>query len=199
MRDAVTVSPPDSGARAPHIAEPSANADTTSISEAPARTASTPSALAGAPRANATAGFTRESTPTRFDSVLRVVTDSVATGLAAGAIKAPPPTQAERDAKWRDEAFEVVAARGAGRPYVRKIMGGGFPIGLPFGGPSRKERERNRAIEAELAVMRAQRRARIDSILAARRWLADSVARAAETVRSDSLESSSDSEDRLRP
>lgn len=78
-------------------------------------------------------------------------------------------------------------------------MAGGIPIGLPFGGPSRKERERNRAIEAELAVMRAQRRARIDSILAARRRLADSVARATGTVRIDSLESSSDSTGWLRP
>jgi hypothetical protein len=163
-REAVTASPPDSGAHARRIAEPSANATLTSTSEAPARPASTASALAGAPRASVTVGFTRESTPVRFDSVLRVMTDSVGIGLLAGAIKVPPPTQAERDAKWRDEAFEVVAARGAGRPFVRKIIGGGIPIGLPFGGPSRKERERNRAIEAELTVMRAQRRARIDSI-----------------------------------
>jgi hypothetical protein len=188
-REAVTASPSDSGPHVPQIAEPSMNANLTSPSEAPARTATIPSALAGAPRASATMGFTREPTPIRFDSVLRVVTDSVGIGLAVGAVKPPPPTQAERDAKWRDEAFEVVAARGAGRPFIRKITGGGIPVGLPFGGPSRKERERNRAIEAELKVMRAQRRATIDSILAARRRLADSLARAADTVRVDSLES----------
>ena len=89
--------------------------------------------------------------------------------------------------KWREEAFEVVAARGAGRLYLRKREGGGFPIGLPFGGPSRKQRERDRAIEAQLKVIRAQRRARIDSVVAARRRLADLLLRAADPLRVDSL------------
>jgi len=124
-------------------------------------------------------GFThRSSEPIRFDSAVRALSESLSTGLATGRIKPPPLTQAERDAKWRDEAFEVVAARGAGVPVRRTMAGGSVPVGLPFGGPSRKQRERDRAIAAQLMAIRALRQHRVDSVVAARqRRQADSLAR----------------------
>jgi len=185
-RESLTTSLVDTTQPPPKPA-PSLHPNPTPASERPAPTSTTPSARPGAPAASATVGLTRVSKPVRFDSVLRAVTDSLGVALTTGAIEPPPLTQAERDVKWREEAFEVVAARGAGRLYLRKREGGGFPIGLPFGGPSRKQRERDRAIEAQLKVIRAQRRARIDSVVAARRRLADLLLRAADPLRVDSL------------
>jgi hypothetical protein len=98
-----------------------------------------------------------------------------------------PPTQAEVDAKARDEAFDAIAARGAGVPVRRTMIGASIPVGLPGGGPSAKQRERDRIIGAQLAELRAQRQKRIDSVVAARRR-ADSVARATNSSRRDTLE-----------
>jgi hypothetical protein len=62
---------------------------------------------------------------------------------------------------------------------------GGISVPLPFGGPSKKQRERDRAIEAQLKVLRALRQQRIDSVVASRkRRLADSLARVADSLRS---------------
>lgn len=129
-----------------------------SVNATPSRSA------AGAPIASARAGFTRGPVE----------------GAPPPPFKPLPPTQAEIDAKWRDQAFEAAAARGAGAPVRVMTTAGGVSAPLPFGGPSKKERERDRAIEAQLKVARALRQQRIDSIVAARqRRLADSLARAA--------------------
>jgi hypothetical protein len=145
---------------------------------------SAPPASAGAPVASAVVGFTRTSQPIRFDSVLRTMSDSIAIGLASGVLKPPPLTQAEKDAKWRDEAFEVAAARASGAPLRRTMAGGSIPVPLPFGGPSRKQRERDRAIEAELKPIRALRQQKVDSIVAAReRRRADSLAHLPDSLR----------------
>ena len=170
--ETIAASPPDTAAMA-------------NVETPDARTPA-PHATTGVPFASASVGFTRISKPVRYDSVLRAMTDSVGTGLTVRAIKPPPPTQAEIDATWRDEAFEAAAAEGSGRPILRKMVGASIPVPLPFGGPSRKQRERDRAIEAELKVMRAQRQARIDSIVATRRRRADSLARAANRTRIES-------------
>ena len=159
--------------------EPDANA----TNAATASTVSAQPAPAGAPAASASVGFRLPSSPIRVDSALRAMTDSVRNGLAAGLLHPPPLTQAETDAKWRAEAFEVAAARGAGEPVRRTMAGGSIPVPLPFGGPSRKRRERDRAIEAQLAVMRALRQARADSAVAARRRRhSDSVAPVADSL-----------------
>jgi hypothetical protein len=107
----------------------------------------------------------------------------LATRLATGRLEPPPPSQAAIDAKWRDQAFEVAASRASGVP-VRQMGGGSISVPLPFGGPSRKQRERDRAIEAELKPMRALRQQRVDSVVAARqRRRADSLARVTESLR----------------
>jgi hypothetical protein len=111
------------------------------------------------------------------------MSDSLGVGLATGRLKPPPLTQAERDAKLRAEAFEVVAARAAGVPLRRTMAGGSIPVPLPFGGPSRKERERDRAIEAQLKGVRALRQLRVDSVVAARRRGIDSLAHVADSLR----------------
>ena len=141
-------------------------------------------AKAGAPNSGvASGGFRRPSSPVRVDSVLRALTESLAIGLTTGRLKPPPPSQAEIDAKWRDQAFEVAASRASGVP-VRQMGGGSISVPLPFGGPSRKQRERDRAIEAELKPMRALRQQRVDSVVAARqRRRADSLARVTESLR----------------
>jgi hypothetical protein len=137
-------------------------------------TKSEPRATAGAPVASAVVGFPRSSRPVRFDSVLRRVTDSIGVGLAVGAIKPPPPTQAETDAKWHEQAFEVAAARTSGVPLRHTMGGSSIAVPLPFGGPTRKQRERDRAIEAELKPIWALRQQKVDSIKAARQRRADS-------------------------
>lgn len=141
-------------------------------------------AKAGAPASGvASGGFRRPSSPIRVDSALRALSESLATRLATGRLKPPPPSQAEIDAKWRDQAFEVAASRASGVP-VRQMGGGSISVPLPFGGPSRKQRERDRAIEAELKPMRALRQQRVDSVVAARqRRRADSLARVTESLR----------------
>ena len=93
-----------------------------------------------------------------------------------------PPTQAEIDAKARDEAFEAVAARGAGVPVRTTMAGGSIAVGLPGGGPSKKQRERDRAIFADIQKIRAARQLRIDSVVAARKR-ADSLVRLADSSR----------------
>jgi hypothetical protein len=122
--------------------------------------------------------------PVRIDSLIRELSDRVPLGIVNRPPVPPPLTQEEKDAKWRDEAFEAVAARGAGRPVRSTMVGGSIPVPLPFGGPSRKQRERDRAIYAELLVAVARRQQRVDSVVAARRKRnADSLARLADSLR----------------
>jgi len=111
------------------------------------------------------------------------VSESLAIGLKTGRLDAAP-TQEERDAKLRAESFEIADAHGKGEPVRQTMAGGSIAVPLPFGGPSRKQRERDRALGAELMVMRAVRQARIDSIVAARqRRRTDSLARIADSMR----------------
>ena len=139
---------------------------------------------AGAPVSGAVVGFRRSSEPFRADSAAKAVSERLSAGLTSGLLKPPGPTQEERDAKLRDQSFEIVDARGKGEPVRTNTPAGSIPIPLPFGGPSRKQRERDRAIGAELAVMRAVRQARVDSVVAARqRRRADSLARIADSMR----------------
>lgn len=93
----------DSASLAPDAANPR------TTTPAPAEATSPSPTSAGAPVAGAAVGFRRPSSPVRFDSAVRALSESLSVGLATGRLQPPPPTQAERDAKWRDEAFEVVA------------------------------------------------------------------------------------------
>jgi hypothetical protein len=92
-------------------------------------------------------------------------------------------SQEDRDVQHRAAALKAILARAAGLP-TPPSGGGGIPVGLPLGGPSRAQRERDRAIHGEnMAIMeRIQRRA--DSLTAARRQrLADSLARLEDPLR----------------
>ena len=122
--------------------------------------------------------------------------------VAAGILEPPPPTQDERDAKLRAEALAAVAARSAGLPIAPPTLtlgrigprrqdttstGGG---GLPLGGPTRRQRERDRAIHAKTVELLARVQRRADSVTAERRRRTDSLAAVGDSLR-DSVRSPS--------
>ena len=176
VNEAIEAPPVDSASLAPQAAAPLAAGGATGADGALGGASSTglvkaARSAAGAPVAGARTGFSHGPVE----------------GVGPPPFKPLPATQAEIDAKWRDQAFEVAAARGAGVPVRMTTSAGSIPVPLPFGGPSKKERERNRAIEAQLAVSRAIRQQRLDSIVTARkRRLADSLARVADSLTSGS-------------
>jgi hypothetical protein len=167
------------------LVTPGASVADSALGGAPGtRSANAARSTAGAPVTSARAGFTHGPVE----------------GVGPPPFKPLPPTQAEIDTKWRDQAFEVAAARGAGVPVRMTTAAGGVSVPLPFGGPSKKQRERDRAIEAELKVSRALRQQRIDSVVAARKnRLADSLARASDSLRSETASPKSRSSRTKRP
>jgi hypothetical protein len=142
-----------------------------------------PRVSAGAPAAAAIVGFTRPSKPVRFDSAIAEFDKKFKEGALAGVLKPPPPTQAEIDAKYREQALEAIVARAGGVPARTLTPMGSIPVPLPFGGPSRKQRERDRAIFAELQKSVALRQQKADSIAAARKRRVDSLAQLADSGR----------------
>jgi hypothetical protein len=124
----------------------------------------------------------RRSAPLRYDSALGAVRAELMSALAAGRLQAPPLTATERDSLLRAATGDAVATRGT--PSLRPAPAGGVAlgVGLPGGGPSRRRRARDRAIDAEIRerMVRVQRRA--DSAVAARRHV-DSLAAPAAPAR----------------
>jgi hypothetical protein len=114
--------------------------------------------------------------------------------VAAGLLNPPPLTQGERDAKLRAEALDAIGARSAGLPIAPPTLtlgigprrqdttstGGG---GLPLGGPSRRQRERDRAIHAKTVELLARVQRRADSVTAERRRRTDSLAAVGDSLR----------------
>ena len=148
---------------------------------APAIPPSAPPVAAGAPAAAAMVGFTRPSEPTKFDSAISAMDKTFKEGLASGLLRPPPPTQDEIDAKLRAEALEAIAARGAGVPVRQVMVGGSIPVGLPGGGPSNKQRARDRAIFAELQKTVVLRQQKAESIATVRKRRVDSLAQLADS------------------
>ena len=185
--DTAAVSPTTSRTVEPLVSETAAGVpdEPVAINRKPNATSR---AKAGAPAASAMVGFRLPgSGPTRLDSVLRAVGVSLGTALATGRLAPPPLTQAEIDSAWRERAFDAAVARGAGAaPRPSAVAAGGVAIPLPFGGPSRKQRERDRTLFAELKVTVAQRQQRADSVAGERRRHADSLARLPDSLRRDS-------------
>lgn len=140
-------------------------------------------AAAGAPAASAAVAFSRPSEPTRFDSAIADVNRKFKEGLASGLLQPPPPTQDEIDAKLRAQAFEAIAARGAGVPVPRVMVGASIPVGLPLGGPSNKQRARDRALFEALQKTVALRQQKAESIAAVRKRRVDSLAQLADSGR----------------
>lgn len=122
------------------------------------------------------------------DSALRAGHGNLAGTLAAGLRDNPSLTQTDLDAHLRAEALAAIAARGAGLPITRTASGGGHvDIPLPFSGPSRKQRERERAINAQTMKSLAHVLQRLDSVAASRkRRQADSLAHVEDSLHRDS-------------
>lgn len=140
-------------------------------------------AASGAPRAGAIAGIVDDRRRrVRYDSLLEDMERDLA-GRFANRGARPAQTQGERDVELRAEALERAAARAAGRPSPMARLGGGISVPLPFGGPSRKQRERERALNAQgLEILRRLQR-RADSVEAVRRQKrADSLALPRDTL-----------------
>ena len=83
------------------------------------------------------------------------------------AAKQLPPTQEETDRMWR--ARSLAASEKVGPAQVPAMTAGvSIPVGLPFGGPSKQERERAAALHrdntARLARIDSAGRARLDSL-----------------------------------
>ena len=171
----VATSPASVGVTAPRI---------DSATPVPTPTTTPSRAMAGAPIAAAMVAIKHANPePVRIDSLIRELSDRVPLGIVNRPPVALPATQEEKDVKWRDQAFEALVARSAGVGVPYKMAGASIPVPLPFGGPSRKQRERDRALFAELLVTVARRQQRVDSLAAARRARhADSLA-----VSTDSL------------
>ena len=127
----------------------------------------------------------RRSEPIRFDSALQAVRDNLAATLTGGQLKHVPLTQADRDVQSRAEALAAIAARGAGVPVTRAMSGGGrIDTPLPFGGPSRKQRERDSTINAQTKEILSRVQRRLDSAVATRqRRHTDSLAHVEDSLR----------------
>ena len=156
------------------------------FSETTAGTASWRSTISAPAMGSAGAFFHRDAAPIHYDSALGVVRDSLRSEFAGGRPRSAPQTQAERDAQLRAQALAAFAGRNSAGTSPRMISGGAsVPIGLPFGGPSREARERDRAIAAQNKEIQARIQRRVDSTLAARRQRhVDSLARVDHATRS---------------
>lgn len=127
-------------------------------------------ARAAVPASGGAIGFPRASSESvRFDSALAAAHDKLATGLSTGAFNSPSVRQDQLDAQLRAKAAAAIAAKGAGVPIPNGMIGGGIAAPLPFGGPSREQRERDSVINAVTAKRLAHVRQRLDSVAAARR------------------------------
>lgn len=127
----------------------------------------------------------------------RLRPDSAATGPRTSApsaiVNGPwqlphlPLSQSDRDAQARADALAGIAARAAGLPVARGMSGGGhIDAPLPFGGPSRKQRDRDSTINAQTKESLARVFRRLDSVTAARRRRnAQSLAGAEDSSRRD--------------
>jgi hypothetical protein len=122
--------------------------------------------------------FLRRHPPMSFDSALRAVHGDIAASIANAQLKRIPSTQAERDIQSRNDALADVAAKSAGRPTTHTLAGGGrVDAPLPFGGPSRKHRQRDSTINAQTIEMLARIRQRADSAEVMQQRKRDSLAR----------------------
>lgn len=100
---------------------------------------------------------------------------------------ATPGAAIDRDAHLRAEALATIAARGAGVPNTRTTSAGGrVDIPLPFSGPSNKQRERERIINAQTMKSLARVLQRLDSVAASRkRRQSDSLAHVEDPMHRD--------------
>jgi hypothetical protein len=130
----------------------------------------------------------RRSELIRFDSALRAFHDNLATTFTGGQLKHLPLTQTDLDVQSRAEALAAIAARSAGRPIARAMSGGGrIDAPLPFGGPSRKQRERDSTIDAQTKETLSRVQRRLDSAATTRRRRhTDSLARVEDSLRRSS-------------
>ena len=88
-----------------------------------------------------------------------------------------PSSAVDRDAQLRAQEMADRAARAAGAPMPPSAHGGiSIDAPIPFGGPSNAQRKRDSTINAQTKAVLVRVRQRLDSIAAARRHQADSLA-----------------------
>ncbi len=88
-----------------------------------------------------------------------------------------PPSAIDHDAQLRAQDMANRAARAAGVPLSPSARGGiTIDAPIPFGGPSNAQRKRDSTINAQTKAVLVRVRQRLDSIAAARRRHADSLA-----------------------
>lgn len=88
-----------------------------------------------------------------------------------------PDSGIDRDAQLRAQEMADRAARAAGAPMSPSPHGGiSIDAPIPFGGPSNAQRKRDSTINAQTKAVLVRVRQRLDSIAAARRRHADSLA-----------------------
>jgi len=88
-----------------------------------------------------------------------------------------PSSAVDRDAQLRAQEMADRAARAAGAPMSPSAHGGiSIDAPIPFGGPSNAQRKRDSTINAQTKAVLVRVRQRLDSIAAARRRQADSLA-----------------------
>jgi hypothetical protein len=170
----------------PPAVSPLRRPDTTAVTDTTAAAANVLRTTVGAPAVGVGSVLALGRLgPFRFDSALRAVRDSLAAGPSIDWTTPLPLTQAERDSQLRAEALANIVARAVGRPAPRTTLAGGsIAAPLPFGGPSRKQWERDRAIHAQTLEILARVRQRADSVAAARRrQRADSLAQLQDSLR----------------
>jgi len=132
-------------------------------------------------RRSAVAEFEQRWTAHGVSPLLLPSTPS-APALAGGATPPGPtvrmPSSAvDRDAQLRAQEMADRAARAAGAPMSPSAHGGiSIDAPIPFGGPSNAQRKRDSAINAQTKAVLVRVRQRLDSIAAARRRQADSLA-----------------------
>jgi hypothetical protein len=141
---------------------------------------------AGAPpspnaRRSAVAEFEERWTAHGVSPLLLPSTPS--TPALAGGATPPGPTvrmpssAVDRDAQLRAQEMADRAARAAGAPMSPSAHGGiSIDAPIPFGGPSNAQRKRDSTINAQTKAVLVRVRQRLDSIAAARRRQADSLA-----------------------
>lgn len=96
---------------------------------------------------------------------------------APGATVHVPPSAVDHDAQLRAQEMADRAAQAAGAPLPPSGQRGiSIDAPIPFGGPSNAQRKRDSTINAQTKAVLVRVRQRLDSIAAARRRRADSLA-----------------------
>ena len=129
---------------------------------------------------SAISDFERRWTAHGVSPLLLPSTPTAPASAGGGTPPAPavriPDSGVNHDAQLRAQEMADRAARAAGAPMSPSAHGISIPAPIPFGGPSNAQRKRDSTINAQTKAVLVRVRQRLDSIAAARRHRADSLA-----------------------